>query len=118
MTRIAGVASAFPRHYYRQQEVASALKRHWGKGLENPEVLDRLLTRVGVDGRYFALPIEAYDDLTTWGKSCRRRLISATPSTDGRRPVREERQNHLGLTTTPAYRGSHGLPVVPDGRRL
>ena len=69
MTRIAGVASAFPRHYYRQQEVTSALKRHWSKGLENPEVLDRLLTRVGVDGRYFALPIEAYDDLTTWGKS-------------------------------------------------
>jgi len=69
MTRIAGVASAFPRHYYRQQEVTGALKRHWGKGLENPEVLDRLLTRVGVDGRYFALPIEAYDDLTTWGKS-------------------------------------------------
>ena len=69
MTRIAGVASAFPRHYYRQQEVASALKRHWGSELGNPEVLDRLLTRVGVDGRYFALPIEAYDDLTTWGKS-------------------------------------------------
>jgi alkylresorcinol/alkylpyrone synthase len=69
MTRIAGVASAFPRHYYRQQEVASALKQHWGKKLDNPKVLDRLLSRVGVDGRYFALPLEAYDDLMTWGKS-------------------------------------------------
>ncbi len=69
MTRIAGVASAFPRQYYRQQEIADALTRHWGKGLDNPKVLERLLTRVGVDGRYLALPIQAYDDLTTWGKS-------------------------------------------------
>ncbi len=69
MTRIAGVASAFPRHYYRQEEVAHALRRHWSDELENPKVLDRLLSRVGVDGRYLALPIEAYEDLTTWGKS-------------------------------------------------
>ena len=69
MTRIAGVASAFPRQYYRQQEIADALQRHWGEGLDNPKVLERLLARVGVDGRYLALPIEAYDDLTTWGKS-------------------------------------------------
>jgi alkylresorcinol/alkylpyrone synthase len=69
MTRIAGVASAFPRQYYRQQEIAEALQRHWGEGLDNPSVLERLLTRVGVDGRYLALPIQAYDGLTTWGRS-------------------------------------------------
>jgi alkylresorcinol/alkylpyrone synthase len=69
MTRIAGVASAFPRQYYRQEQIADALRRHWDNGLENPKVLERLLTRVGVDGRYLALPIEAYDDLTTWGRS-------------------------------------------------
>ncbi len=32
-------------------------------------MLDRLLGRVAVDGRHLALPIEQYDDLTTWGKS-------------------------------------------------
>ena len=69
MTRIAGVASAFPRQYYRQEQITEALRQHWDDGLENPKVLDRLLTRVGVEGRYLALPIEAYDDLTTWGKS-------------------------------------------------
>ena len=69
MTRIAAVASAFPRQYYRQGQIAEALKRHWDEGLGNPKVLDRLSTRVGVEGRYLALPIEAYDDLTTWGKS-------------------------------------------------
>jgi alkylresorcinol/alkylpyrone synthase len=69
MTRIAGVASSFPRQYYSQPEIAGALQRHWGEGLDHPKVLERLLTRVGVDGRYLALPIQAYDDLTTWGKS-------------------------------------------------
>ncbi|MGA8875112.1 MAG: hypothetical protein WCC25_14205 [Candidatus Korobacteraceae bacterium] len=44
MTQIAGVASAFPRHYYRQNEIANALKRHWNEGLENPKVNDRSLT--------------------------------------------------------------------------
>jgi len=69
MTRIAGVAGAFPRQYYRQEEIAEALKRHWGNRLDNPKVFDRLLARVGVDGRHLALPIQSYDDLTTWGES-------------------------------------------------
>jgi len=67
--RIAGVGSAFPRHYYSQQQIASALKRHWSEKLENPEVLDRLFARVGVKGRHLALPVESYDELTTWGKA-------------------------------------------------
>lgn len=67
--RIAAVASAFPRHYYRQEQIAAALKRHWSDKLPSTKALERLLTRVGVDGRHLALPIEAYDDLTTWGKS-------------------------------------------------
>src|SRR5271167_1539788 len=69
MMRIAGVASAFPRQYYHQKEIAEALKRHWGSRLDNPKVFERLLARVGVDGRHLALPIQSYDDLTTWGKS-------------------------------------------------
>ena len=69
LMRIASVASAFPRNYYSQEQIASALKRHWAGEIENPKVLDRLLSRVAVDGRHLALPIEAYDDLTTWGQS-------------------------------------------------
>src|ERR1017187_6577177 len=67
--RIASVASAFPQNYYTQPQIASALKRHWAGEIDNPKVLDRLLSRVAVDGRHLALPIEAYDDLTTWGQS-------------------------------------------------
>lgn len=67
--RIAGVGSAFPRQYYSQQQIAAALKQHWSEKLQNPDVLDRLFSRVGVKNRHLALPIPAYDDLTTWGKA-------------------------------------------------
>ncbi len=67
--RIAGAGSAFPRHYYSQPQIAAALKRHWANRLENPGVLDRLFSRVGVEGRHLALPIEQYDELTTWGQA-------------------------------------------------
>ena len=66
--RIAGVASAFPQNYYPQSEIAAALKRQWAGELDKPEVLDRLLARVGVDGRHLALPIARYDGLTDWGE--------------------------------------------------
>jgi alkylresorcinol/alkylpyrone synthase len=66
--RIAGVASAFPQNYYPQAEIAAALKRHWSGELDKPEVVDRMLSRVGVDGRYLSLPIDRYDDLTNWGE--------------------------------------------------
>lgn len=39
--RIAGVASAFPRHYYPQQQIAAALKQQWAGELQNPKSLDR-----------------------------------------------------------------------------
>jgi alkylresorcinol/alkylpyrone synthase len=65
--RIAGVASAFPQNYYTQAEIATALKRHWSRQLDRPEVLDRMLARVGVDGRHLALPIDSYDNLIDWG---------------------------------------------------
>jgi alkylresorcinol/alkylpyrone synthase len=67
--RIAGVGSAFPEHYYTQSEVAAELKSYWATRIDKPEVLDRLLTRVGVDGRYFVLPLDQYEPLDTWGKA-------------------------------------------------
>ena len=67
--RIAGVASAFPKQYFRQQEITAALKERWAGKLDHPDVLERLLSRVGVEGRHLALPIEGYDGLTSWGKA-------------------------------------------------
>lgn len=54
----AGVGGAFPRHYYSQQRVASALKRHRPAGVKKTKDLDRLFARVGVKRRHLALPDE------------------------------------------------------------
>jgi alkylresorcinol/alkylpyrone synthase len=67
--RIASTATAFPPHYFTQQEVVSALKQYWDKGMENAAVLERLHSRTGVEGRYFARPLVEYYALDTWGKS-------------------------------------------------
>jgi len=67
--QIVTTSTAFPPHYFLQQEVVDALKGQWDKGLENAAVLERLHSRTGVAGRYFSLPLEAYPPLDTWGKT-------------------------------------------------
>lgn len=64
--RIAGAASAFPKHQYDQRVLLSALKKHWGPKLDNPMFIERLHTRVGVDTRSLALPMEEYEGLKSW----------------------------------------------------
>ena len=61
------MASAFPPHYYRQEQIAAALRLHWADGLDSPQAFDRLLSRVGIDGRFLSLPLEEYDRLSGWG---------------------------------------------------
>uniref|UniRef100_E6PWQ2 Chalcone and stilbene synthases-like n=1 Tax=mine drainage metagenome TaxID=410659 RepID=E6PWQ2_9ZZZZ len=67
--RIAATTTAFPPHYFRQDEVLELLKTYWDKGLENAAVLERLHSRTGVDGRYFSRPLNEYAALDTWGKT-------------------------------------------------
>lgn len=67
--RICGVASAFPKNYYSQDVIREALKSRWSDKLEKPQVLDRLHSNVGVRGRHLALPIAAYEHLSTWGQA-------------------------------------------------
>ena len=64
--RIASVASAFPKNHYDQYVLLSALKKHWGPKMENPQFIERLHGRVGVDTRNLALTIEEYEALTSW----------------------------------------------------
>lgn len=66
--RISSAASALPRHYYSQQVLVDAFRRHWGKRLERFKVLEKLHAATQVDGRYLALPMEAYP-LRNWGEA-------------------------------------------------
>jgi alkylresorcinol/alkylpyrone synthase len=67
--RIAGVASAFPKHYYNQQLLVEALKNDWRHRLPNPDILDRLDESMKVEGRYLVRPIDFYENMTTWGQA-------------------------------------------------
>ena len=67
--RIASTATAFPPHYYTQEEVVAMLKQYWEKGREYMPLLDRIHSNTGVDGRYFARPLLDYIGLDTFGKT-------------------------------------------------
>lgn len=61
--RIAGVGKAFPQHYYPQEALSEALKKHWAKRHFNLERLEQLHRNVLVGGRHLALPLEDYERL-------------------------------------------------------
>ena len=65
--RISSVGTAFPPHYYEQDELLSALKRYWAREHHNPSRLDRLHENVLVGGRHLALPLPAYEELDGFG---------------------------------------------------
>jgi alkylresorcinol/alkylpyrone synthase len=67
--KIVGVASAMPKYRYRQEVITAALKRYWGDRLEKPEVLARFHSRVGVDYRHLAFPLERYAQFSSWGET-------------------------------------------------
>ena len=67
--RIAGVGSAFPKHYYSQQILVEALKNLWRHKLPNPDILNRLEESMKVDGRYLVKPIDFYENMTSWGEA-------------------------------------------------
>ena len=67
--QIVSAASAFPQHYYPQEQLLEALRQYWGDRIENPQVLHRLHRHVGVDGRFLSLPKEEYAKIRTWGQA-------------------------------------------------
>ena len=66
---IASVGSALPKHYYPQAVLSAALKKYWNGRLDRPDVVDRMHKNSAVDGRYLALPVDAYYKLNTWGEA-------------------------------------------------
>ena len=66
--KISSVASAFPKHYYPQAFLSAALKKFWEGRVKSPEVVDRMHAHAEIDGRYLALPVDAYYGMETWGQ--------------------------------------------------
>jgi alkylresorcinol/alkylpyrone synthase len=67
--RIAGVGSAFPGRYFKQDELVEELKDFWGGRLAQPGILDRLDESMKVDGRFLCQPISFYKNMQTWGEA-------------------------------------------------
>ena len=67
--RIAAVGSAFPTHYFDQETLIEAFKRHWAKRHHNLDRLENLHRNVLVGGRHLALPIAEYEQMETWGQA-------------------------------------------------
>ena len=66
--RISSAVSALPPHYYPQQVLIEGFRKYWGPRLERFSVLEKLHAATQVDGRYLALPMEAYP-LKSWGEA-------------------------------------------------
>jgi alkylresorcinol/alkylpyrone synthase len=67
--RIAAVGSALPPHYYDQDTLLEAFRRHWAERHYNLDRLETLHRNVLVGGRHLALPIEEYERLERWGQA-------------------------------------------------
>jgi len=61
------VTTALPPHYYPQETITGTLRSLWEEKLTNVSRLEKIHRRVQVDGRYFALPLEMYQNGRTTG---------------------------------------------------
>ncbi|MEZ5403670.1 MAG: 3-oxoacyl-[acyl-carrier-protein] synthase III C-terminal domain-containing protein [Bryobacteraceae bacterium] len=66
---IAGASSAYPSHRYSQAELLGELMKQWGPKVDNPMFMERLQSRVGVDSRHLAIPLDQYAGLRGFGKA-------------------------------------------------
>jgi alkylresorcinol/alkylpyrone synthase len=67
--KIAGVARAMPEHRYSQASITAAFKNYWLAQLRSPERLDQFHSRVGVEHRHLAFPMERYPQFASFGET-------------------------------------------------
>jgi alkylresorcinol/alkylpyrone synthase len=67
--QIVSAGTAFPGNCYDQQVITAKLQERCNQHLPRPETLSRLHTRCGVATRNLVLPLDAYEDLKTWGQA-------------------------------------------------
>src|SRR5208282_4364748 len=60
-----------PEHRFSQGAITAALKSYWSGEPLNPDVLARLHSRVGVEHRHLAFPLERYSEFVSWGETNR-----------------------------------------------
>ena len=66
--RIRAVGRALPEHYADQETLLAAFRDAWAGAHFNPERLEELHRAVQVTGRYLALPLARYRELTSFAR--------------------------------------------------
>lgn len=66
--QIRAVGQALPGNFVNQESLTAALRESWGASHFNAERLEELHRSVQVSGRYVALPLWAYRELTTFAR--------------------------------------------------
>ncbi len=85
--RILAVGRALPEHWADQETLIAAFRGAWAGAHFNVERLEQLHRAVQVSGRYLALPLAAYRDLTSFARRNDAWIAAATDL--GERAVRE-----------------------------
>jgi alkylresorcinol/alkylpyrone synthase len=67
--KIISTATAFPEHYYPQNDITVALGDFWNSQLNNRAVLERFHNHAGVSGRHLVLPLTEFPKLKDWGEA-------------------------------------------------
>ncbi len=58
-----------PAYRFSQDMITAAFKSYWNGKLRKPELLDSFHSRVGVENRYLAFPLERYTQFASWGET-------------------------------------------------
>jgi alkylresorcinol/alkylpyrone synthase len=69
MSAVASAAIALPKYQYPQDTIVGELQRFWGTRLPSEGILKRFHAHARVAVRHLALPIEEYEQLTSWGQA-------------------------------------------------
>lgn len=65
MPYIHSITKAFPRHYHSQEEIAEAVVKHYQGKVQNLDRVRGFFQNVRVEGRYLALPLEEYFQISS-----------------------------------------------------
>ena len=67
--KIISTATAFPEHYYAQEDITLALVDYWESQLNNRGVLERFHRNAGVSGRHLVLPLTEFPKVKNFGEA-------------------------------------------------
>ena len=132
MATIVETSSAFPPHYFTQEELAALLREAWADSPERLELLDRFHRSVEVSGRHIAIPPAEYVARRGFGarnEAWVRVALSlgeqAMRSVLERADLPPEKVDELAFTTVTGLavpsidaRLMNRIPFRPDCRRL